>query len=241
MTSPMKPRISIVTVCLNSVATLERTIESVRTQTHLNIEYIVIDGGSTDGTLDIIRRNEKCITYWSSEPDRGLYDAMNKGIARASGAWIHLLNSDDVYVDATAVERVAPHLDEARTNYFRMVRHKADGEKAVYDFPYRKWKLYVSAYLPHPVMVVSRRQYFEVGLYDLSYRIAADHHFTVRMVNRYPGKFVPEPFVAMSDGGISSLNMLTALKETREISVEFGLPRWIAVVLFYLKRVHWKV
>lgn len=241
MTSPMVPRISIVTVCLNSVATLERTIESVHSQTYPNIEHIVIDGGSTDGTLDIIRRYEKHFASWTSEPDRGLYDAMNKGIARASGEWIHLLNSDDAYADATAVERVAPHLDEARTNYFRMFLHKTDGGATIYDFPYRKWKLYVSAYLPHPAMVVSRRQYLEVGMYDLSYRIAADHHFTVRMVNRYPGKFVPEPFVVMSEGGVSSRNMLTALKETREISVKFGLPSWLAAILYYLKRVHWKV
>ena len=74
----MMPRISIVTVCLNSGTTLQRTIDSVRNQTYPNIEYIVIDGGSTDDTLRVISRNEECITHWSSEPDRGLYDAMNK-------------------------------------------------------------------------------------------------------------------------------------------------------------------
>lgn len=235
----MTPRFSIITVCLNSAATLERTIASVRAQTYRNIEYIVIDGGSTDGTLDILRRHAPHITHWTSEPDRGLYDAMNKGIARASGDWIHLLNSDDTYVDERAVERVVPHLDESRTNYFRMLLRNAAGDVRTYDFPYRKWKLYVSAYLPHPAMVVSRRQYREIGGYDPRYRIAADHHFTMRMVHRYPGKFVPEPFVVMNEGGVSARNQLTALNETREISVEFGLPRLLATGLFHLKRAHW--
>lgn len=237
----MRPRISVVTVCLNSVATLARTLESVKAQTYPDIEHIVIDGGSTDGTLDVIRRYQNRIAHWVSEPDRGLYDAMNKGIARARGDWIHLLNSDDYYVDPVAIERIVPHLDESRTNYFRMLLGKADGSVENYDFPYRKWKLYVSAYLPHPAMVISRRQYQEVGLYDLRYRIAADHQLTMRMVNRYRGKFVPEPLVVMAHGGVSARNMLTALNETRDISVEFGLPRLLANGLYRLKRTHWGV
>ena len=239
--SSVMPLISIVTVCLNSGATLQRTIDSVRNQTYPNIEYIVIDGGSTDGTLKVISRNEECITHWSSEPDRGLYDAMNKGIERATGEWIHLLNADDIYFDDNALTRIVPQLDESRTNYFRMFLKSADGILKTYDFSYSKWKLYVSAYLPHPAMVISRRQYQQVGLYDLGYRIAADHQLTMRMVHRYPGKFVPEPFVIMSDGGVSSRNKLVALEETRAIAVEFGLPRLFARCLYHLKRVHWRV
>lgn len=233
-----RPCISIVTVCLNSAVTLERTLESVKAQTYPDIEHIVIDGGSTDGTVDIISRHSR-IAYWTSEPDRGLYDAMNKGISQAKGDWIHLLNSDDYYVDPGALERIVPHLDESRTNYFRMLLGKADGSVENYDFPYRKWKLYVSAYLPHPAMVISRQQYLEVGLYDLRYSIASDHQLTMRMVNRYGGKFVPEALVVMTHGGVSARNMLTALEETRDISVEFGMPRILANGLYRLKRAHW--
>ena len=157
--SSAKPLISIITVCLNSGTTLQRTIDSVRKQTYANIEYIVIDGGSTDDTLKIIRSNEEYITHWLSEPDRGLYDAMNKGIDRATGEWIHLLNADDIYFDANSLSRIVPHLNESRTNYFRMFLKNADSTLKTYDFASSKWKLYISAYLPHPAMMISRRQY----------------------------------------------------------------------------------
>jgi glycosyltransferase involved in cell wall biosynthesis len=206
-----------------------------------NIEYIIVDGGSTDRTLEIIQENLDCISHWSSEPDRGLYDAMNKGITRAKGEWIHLLNADDSYADLNAIARVVRHLDETCTNYFRMLLRSNEGAIKIYDFPYKKWKLYVSAYLPHPAMIISRKQYQQVGLYDLRFHIAADHHLTMRMVHQYPGKFVPEAFVVMSEGGVSSRNKLIALEETRSIAIEFGLPQLIARCLYNIKRIHWRI
>jgi len=235
------PRVSIVTVCLNSGATLERTIKSVRNQTYRDIEYILIDGGSTDETLEIISRNKEYISHWSSEPDLGIYDAMNKGISHATGQWIHLLNADDVYFDENALARIVPHLEESSTNYFQMFLKSSDGILRTYNFPYKKWKLYISAYLPHPTMVISREQYQRVGLYDLNFQVAADHHFTMRMISNYPGKFVPEPFVIMSEGGFSARNKLIALEETRLIAIEYGLPSLVAKCLYYLKRFHWRV
>ena len=93
------PLVTIVTVCLNAVRTIEQTIQSVIRQTYKNIEYIIIDGGSNDGTLDIIKKYEQHITKYVSEPDEGLYDAMNKGISMAHGEYVLLLNADDSYVD----------------------------------------------------------------------------------------------------------------------------------------------
>ena len=97
-----KPLISIVTVVLNDAKHLEQAIKSVLGQTYDNIEYLIIDGGSTDGTLDIIRKHEKAIDYWVSEPDSGIYDAMNKGVSLATGDLIALLNSDDWYETKTS-------------------------------------------------------------------------------------------------------------------------------------------
>ena len=96
--------ISVITVSYNAVSTIEQTILSVINQTYSNIEYIIIDGGSTDGTIDIIRRYEDKIAYWVSEPDRGIYDAMNKGASKANGEYIAFLNSDDWYeLDAVSI------------------------------------------------------------------------------------------------------------------------------------------
>src|SRR4051812_41105410 len=92
------PLISVITVVYNGAATLERTIKSVLKQTYKNIQYIIIDGRSNDGTIDIIKKYEKYISYWVSEPDKGIYDAMNKGVAAATGTLVGILNSDDYYV-----------------------------------------------------------------------------------------------------------------------------------------------
>lgn len=92
------PKVSVVTICYNSVQFIEKTIQSVLSQTYPNIEYIVIDGGSTDGTKEIIEKYSSRISYWCSEKDRGIYDAMNKGIRKATGEWINFMNSGDCFV-----------------------------------------------------------------------------------------------------------------------------------------------
>ncbi|WP_455673672.1 glycosyltransferase family 2 protein [Phocaeicola sp.] len=102
----MKPLLSIVTVCYNSIAEIEKTILSVINQTYPNIEYIIIDGGSTDGTVNLIKKYANKITCWVSEPDNGIYDAMNKGIHIAKGEWINFMNSGDVFVDCNVLENV---------------------------------------------------------------------------------------------------------------------------------------
>src|SRR5690242_19224605 len=110
------PKISIVTICRNSAKTIERTIQSELVQTYPNIEYIIVDGCSTDGTLDIINRYRSRIAKVISEADRGVYDGMNKGIALSSGEWIHLLNSDDHYVSNDALAKMAAQLQPDKTN-----------------------------------------------------------------------------------------------------------------------------
>ena len=99
-------KLSIITVSLNNKDTIEQTIRSVLSQTYNNVEYIVIDGGSTDGTVDIIKKYEDKISYWVSESDKGIYDAMNKGIRKATGDIVGILNADDFYVDENVLEKV---------------------------------------------------------------------------------------------------------------------------------------
>lgn len=235
------PKISIVTVCLNARATIERTLESVLAQTYPNIEHIVIDGGSTDGTREILERYRNRLVYWASEPDGGIYDAMNKGIGRASGEWIHILNSDDYYHDGTALSRAASTLDPARTNYFSMFLEYREGRRTYYRFRYNLPYLYISAKLPHPALIVSREQYRAVGLYDTGLRIAADHDLILRLVRRYPPKFVDFPLVVMDQEGRSARNLKTVYREFRDVTVRHGLPRAVAELVYLAKRLRWGV
>jgi glycosyltransferase family 2 len=110
------PLISIITVSYNAVKTIEETILSVLNQTYHNIEYIIIDGGSTDGTIDIIKKYQDRISYWVSEPDKGIYDAMNKGTLKASGEWLNFMNAGDTFYDEQVLEKVFKDKDWSNTD-----------------------------------------------------------------------------------------------------------------------------
>lgn len=229
------PTLSVVTVSYNSAATIERTIDSVLSQTFRDLEYIVVDGGSTDDTLDIVRRHGDRIR-WISERDGGIYDAMNKGIRLSRGRWIHLLNSDDYYNSRDSLERATPLLQEDRTNYFSMIYEQKDGQRSLQRFRYRRPALFLSARLPHPSLIVSRRQYEVVGLYDTGFRIAADHDLILRLTDRYPGHFHDLPLTVMTAGGMSAANRLATLEEFRQATINNGLAPAIAQAIFLIKR-----
>jgi len=231
-----RPKISIVTVVKNGACFVEQTILSVGAQTFTNREYIVIDGGSTDGTLDIIRKHGDSIDSWVSEPDRGLYDAMNKGIRRARGDWIHLLNADDRYVDRFTLEAVAERLaDPGRFYYFSMIQKRGRVEK-IYRWKYRKWQLWYSAYLPHPTMFVSREAYRSIGGYDTRFPIAADHDMILRLIGGgVRPVFVDRPVTSMRIGGRSSLDYHRTFQEFRDVTVKNGLNPFLANALCRFK------
>ena len=232
------PLISVVTVTYNGAATLERTIESVLGQTHQPVDYVIVDGGSTDGTLDIIRRYEDRLRY-VSEPDNGIYDAMNKGIRMARGSWIHILNGDDYYASPESLERAVSGLDQGRTNYFDMYREYEDGSRVLQSFRFRHWRLFVSAYLPHPSLIVSRAQYEAVGFYNPEYRIAADHDMILRLLSRYPAKHEPFPLTVMTQGGVSGRHLRLSLEEFRQVTCAHGLPSAAASAIRLAKNVWW--
>jgi len=235
------PDLSVVTVSFNSAATIARTIESVRAQSLPNLEYIVVDGGSTDGTLDIVKRSSDVVTTLISEPDEGIYDAMNKGIRRSRGTWIHILNSDDFYAEPGILARALRSLDPARTNYFAMWRLFEDGRRSLQTYRYRRWPLYVSAFLPHPSLIVSRSQYDEAGLYETRYRIAADHDMILRLTARWPGLAHALPLTVMTQGGYSERHMDAALAEFRRVTVANGLPEAVAGSLYRFRKLWWRM
>lgn len=237
--TPAAPLISVVTVCFNAAKTLQRTIESVLGQGYPHIEYHVVDGGSTDGTLDILERYADRITS-TSEPDLGMYDAMNKGIRCARGEWIHLLNADDWYAADDALERAVPHLDAQRTTYFDLVRAYPDGHRVLQSRAVRPWMLYISAFLPHPSLVVARSQYDAVGLYDTALSIAGDHDLILRLVQRFPPKHVPVPLTIMDQTGISARQLDVTLDEFAIVTRRHGLPAPVAQGVRRLKSLWWK-
>lgn len=176
-----KPLISVVTVSYNAVATIEQTILSVINQTYINIEYIIIDGGSTDGTVDIIKKYADKITYWVSEPDNGIYDAMNKGILQAKGSYIGLLNSDDWY-NLNTIENVVKYITSnnviADVIYGNIIYETNPPKSAIAT--YTRTNILDSMTLFHPSVFV-RKEIYEKHLYDINYSIVADWDFFVKI------------------------------------------------------------
>ena len=167
------PLISIVTVVLNAADTLERTIQSVLKQDFDDLEYVIIDGGSTDGSLDIIRRYESGIRYWCSEPDDGLYDAMNKGVRASNGRWVLFLGADDLLVGN--LRDITPLLRDERTVYYGDVYMPKRG--VVYDGRFSPYKIMFANICQQAIFYP--RSVFESYSFDTRYRILADHAFNI--------------------------------------------------------------
>ena len=216
-------KLSIITVCYNSATTIEKTILSVANQTYKNIEYIIIDGNSKDNTIEIIKRNEDKISKWISEPDKGLYDAMNKGIAMATGDLIGILNSDDTFYSNTVVEEVAnfhsQNTIEASVGTF--VQHK-DSEKIVRVYSSKKWnpeKLKIGFMPPHPSIFFKKELFEKYGNYVLGFKIGADYELITRffLKNKIIWKYSGITTTSMLVGGLSSSGAQSYKLITKEI------------------------
>jgi glycosyltransferase involved in cell wall biosynthesis len=169
MSDRATPLVSIVTVVKNGAQTLERTLRSVLDQGFEDLEYVVIDGESTDGSLDIVRRYESRIAYWRSEPDNGLYDAMNKGVRAAKGRWLLFLGADDELV--VDLREIATLLKDERTVYYGdayMPRRKV-----LYDGPFSAYKIMFKNICQQAIFYP--RSVFDAYSFDLRYRLWADH------------------------------------------------------------------
>ena len=205
-------KISVVTVAMNAAETIAETIDSVNSQTHTEREHLVIDGGSTDGTLDIIRAREADLTEWLSEPDRGIYDAMNKGIGRASGDVVGLLNADDVYADDDVLSSVARVFSDptVEASYGDLVYvERSNPERVV-----RYWRstvyrpgLFERGWMPaHPTFFVRRSTYQRLGLYNLRLRFQSDLELTARYIGIHAirTRYIPRILVRMRTGGTTN-------------------------------------
>ena len=170
----MKPKVSIITVCYNAVDLIEDTLKSVLNQTYSDIEYIVIDGGSKDGTIDVIEKYESRIARFISEPDKGIYDAMNKGIALSTGEWINFMNAGDVFVNDTVVKDVFSHTIQKNAGLiYGNVLVKYAGNEGVVKLLDNLKEGQIQFSLNHQSTFTKGDFLREVG-YDISYKLAAD-------------------------------------------------------------------
>lgn len=225
------PLVSIVTVVYNGAATLERTIESVLGQSYPAIEYIIVDGGSSDGTLELIRRYEDRLALWVSEKDKGIYDAMNKGVALCSGEWVALINADDWY-EPDAVARVMAAVQgrpDINIVHGDIWIHYPNGHKKIKHakrsgFLLKYWEMVLN----HPSFFV-RRGYYQGRPFDAALRVSGDHKWTLAAWMESPRQFLylPEPLANFTAGGASMrVPLKKVLSEGRRVSRDLGLGAW---------------
>ena len=226
-------KVSIITSCFNRVATIRGAIESVLAQNYNNIEFIVVDGASTDGSLEIIREYEGRISTIISEPDHGMYEAINKGIRVATGDVIGLLHSDDFFYDNGVISRIVKHMKTTRADFLY-----GDG---LFVNPDNTDKVR-HGWLPlHPTCYIRREVMMRLGLYNESYKIAADSELLVRylMTGGLSVTYLKEYVVRMRMGGLSTDSAKRKKMWGEDIRVYSSHGLW--PTLTKLEKMAWKV
>ncbi|HRH63942.1 MAG TPA: glycosyltransferase family 2 protein [Bacteroidia bacterium] len=217
-------KVSIVTVCYNSAETIENTLISVLSQSYTNIEYIIVDGQSTDATLEIIGRYKSRLSKVISEPDNGIYDAINKGILLASGELVGVLNSDDFYVNSTVIEEVVNELRRQNADCVYGDLQYVDRQDT--NIVKRNWVsgkyehgLFFKGWMPpHPTFFIKNDCYKKYGLFNLKLKSAADYELMLRMLHLHQIKaaYLPKVLVKMRVGGKSNISLMNRIKANRE-------------------------
>lgn len=219
--------LSIITINRNNAEGLRKTLESVVTQTENDFEYIIIDGASTDASVDIIKEYAehpeygKKITYWVSEPDSGIYNAMNKGINIAKGKYLHMLNSGDWY-EPKALSNIIPVLKKENPDVLLCAMNFwQDGYKIHSEMRYRDKLLYDA--MAHQGIIYAKKIHVNVGLYDEQYKFAADYDFCIRafLKNTVQYSFIHAPYIDFVVGGLG--DSLEALDEFYSVQLKHGL------------------
>ncbi|MFA7245506.1 MAG: glycosyltransferase family 2 protein [Candidatus Magasanikbacteria bacterium] len=217
-------KISLITISYNSAKTIEKTIQSVLSQTYTDIEYIIIDGASTDGTLKIFNKYKDKISKIISEKDKGIYDAMNKGISLATGDVVGIINSDDFYIDEFSIAKVMDCFENNkvdacyanleylnRENIDKKVRSWRAGE-------YDQKKLSSGWAPPHPTFFVKKEIYEKYGKFNLDFKIAADYELMLRfLIKGINIVYINENLVCMREGGHSAKSVAQRIKGWQEI------------------------
>ena len=217
-------KISIITSVYNNQETIAEAMDSVLSQTYTDIEYIIIDGGSTDDTVNIIKSYQNRIAVFISEPDKGIYDGLNKGIKLATGDVIGFLHSDDLYENNTVIEKVAKafmasEIDSVygdltyvnKSDPTKVIRYWKSGEFTLKKLG-RGWMP------PHPTFFVKRDIYQQRGQFDTSFKIAADYDLMLRFLGKYKisTDYIPNVLIKMRVGGESNKSLKNVIRKSKE-------------------------
>ena len=219
-------KVTLITACYNSAATIRTAIESVLEQRNVELEYIIVDGGSKDGTVDLLRDYEQHFEgrmRWISEPDKGMYDAINKGIAMATGEIVGILNADDLFESSDTLAHIASAFaDDVDAIYadIRFVKDDLQTTSRYYSAKHWKpWMLQWGKMPPHPSVYIRRELFDKLGLYKLGYDIAADYELLIRYLRKagIKTRYLNECVVRMRMGGKSTRGWQSFMTLNKEI------------------------
>jgi len=223
------PPVSVITVVLNGGRYLEHAIQSVIAQTYPHLEYIIIDGGSTDGSVDIINRYSSYLAYWHTRPDKGVSHAYNLALAQAKGTWILFLSADDYFLDSQVVEKMGPYLtahQDADVIFGETIIMTQEAEPRplplakIWGRPWQWREFCWSSLIPHPSAFTNRRYFDRWGGFDETFRLAIDYEIYLRAGRRLKTHFVPIPVSGMRRGGLTGQSLVRSLGECRRAQIK---------------------
>ena len=235
-------KISIITSVYNNQETITEAMESVLSQTYPDIEYIIVDGGSSDNTVDIIKTYQDRLGAFISEPDNGIYDGLNKGIKLATGDVIGFLHSDDLYQDNTVIEKVAQaFINNATDSVYGDLTYvnKSDPSKIIRFWQSGEFTLKKLNYgwmPPHPTFFVRRSIYQQYGCFDTHFKIAADYDLMLRFLGKFKIStyYIPSVLIKMRVGGASNKSLKNVIRKSTEdlrAMRNNGIGGWVSLVV----------
>lgn len=251
-----EPFITIITVSYNSESTISDTIESILNQDYSNYEYIIIDGASKDNTLNIIKdyqikfQNKNIPFRFYSEPDNGIYDAMNKGILQAEGKWIGILNSDDFYINDKVLSSITHNIIKnpiAKAHYADLVYVKQNDINKITRYwqsgKFNPRRFYYGWVPPHPTLFVDHEIYDSYGLYNINLDISADYEFMLRIFvkNNVPAAYLPKILIKMRDGGASNISLANRKKGANNIRLAWKINKLTPLPFTFILRLLRKI
>ena len=242
-------KISIILATLNAARTLQRCFNSIKIQTYQNIELIVIDGKSSDNTLDIIKLNNSVVTKCISEPDNGIYDAWNKGIKFAKGEWVFFIGADDKLHNRSSISKIVKIIQTIKSKvsivYTKVLLKKVSGDEIYIGKPWNEIEKLMNSYMciPHNG-VFHHHTVLKTYGFDSSLKVAGDYKLIMQSLKKSIPIFIDNIIIAnQSSGGISSLrkNRKKIFEEFRKVQIELGLPITFLWIIGYAKSIIWKM
>lgn len=212
------PKLSIIVATWNAARTLERCLNSIIRQSFKDWELLIADGGSTDGTVELIRGNSQHIAWWVSEKDSGIYDAWNKAIPQATGEYVCFLGADDAWIDNDALSQIFTAIEGNHYDLITargLVLDPASGKQSLFGSPWNYRRIGRRMIVCHPGMLHRRELFLEYGLFDTRYRITGDLDFLLRLPENTTSLHVNLPLVLVDGSGVSRRSVMARLREQR--------------------------